>query len=51
MIEGYFQELFERLFVSAVVSSFKIVKQHVQEEDGYIRIKCRLPKGTQTRIR
>lgn len=42
MIEDYFQKLFQKLFVSPAVSSFRTVKQRIQEEDGYLRIKCRL---------
>jgi len=38
MIEDYFQGLIQRLFVSPAVSSFRIVKQYVQEEDGTLRI-------------
>ncbi|MCK8603310.1 toxin-antitoxin system TumE family protein [Desulfoferrobacter suflitae] len=45
MIENYFLELLQKLFVSPAVSSFKTVKEKVQEEDGYIRIKCRLQRG------
>jgi hypothetical protein len=42
MIEDYFHKLFQKLFVSPAVSSFRTVKQRVQEEEGYLRIKCRL---------
>jgi len=42
MIEDYFHSLLEKLFISPAVSSFKTVKQRVQEEGGYLRIKCRL---------
>jgi hypothetical protein len=42
MIEDYFHKLFQKLFVSPAVSSLRTVKQRVQEEDGYLRIKCRL---------
>jgi len=42
MIEDYFHKLFQELFVSPAVATFKTVKQRVQEEDGYLRIKCRL---------
>ena len=45
MIEDYFQGLLQSLFVSPVVSSFRIVKLSVQEDEGYIRIKCRLRKA------
>jgi hypothetical protein len=37
MIEDYFHSLLEKLFISPAVSSFKTVKQRVQEEDGYLR--------------
>jgi hypothetical protein len=45
MIEDCFQGLIQRLFFSPAVSSFRIVKQHAQEEDGTLRIKCRLQKA------
>lgn len=45
MIEDYFQQLIERLLVSPAVSSFRTVKQRILEDDGYVRIKCRLQKA------
>jgi len=45
MIEDYFQQLIERLFVSPAVSSFRTAKQRILEDDGYVRIKCRLQKA------
>jgi hypothetical protein len=45
MIEDYFQDLIGRLFVSPAVFSVRIVKRFVQEEEGTIRIKCRLRKA------
>jgi hypothetical protein len=45
MIKEYFHTLLQKLFVSPAVSSFKTIKQQVQEEDGYLRIKGRLQNG------
>jgi hypothetical protein len=45
MIEEYFHKLFQKLFVSPAVATIRTVKQRVQEEDGYLRIKCRLQNG------
>jgi len=45
MIEDYFRKLFQALIVSPAVTSFRTAKQRIQEEDGYIRIKCRLARG------
>lgn len=40
MIEDYIQGILQELFVRPVVSSFKILKIEVGDEDGYIRVKC-----------
>ena len=45
MIGDYFQRLIQRLLVSPAILSFRIVRQHVQEEDGTIRVKCRLRRA------
>jgi len=42
MIESYLDNIVQELFLSPVVSSFKLLKREVGEEDGYIRIKCML---------
>jgi len=45
MTQDYFRELIQKLLVSPAISSFRIIRQKVQEDDGYIRIKCRLRKA------
>lgn len=45
MIESYLDNIIQELFLSPVVSSFKLLKREVGEEDGYIRIKCMLSNG------
>ncbi len=45
MIENYLDDIIHELIVSRVVSSFKVLKREVGEEDGYIRIKCNLSNG------
>jgi len=42
MIQTHFDGLLQNLFVSHAVSSFKILKQEVGGEEGFIRIKCTL---------
>ncbi len=45
MLESYLDSVIQELFVSPVVTSFKLLKKEVGEEDGYIRIKCTLSNG------
>jgi hypothetical protein len=45
MIEDYIQGIHQDLFISPAISSFKILRSEVGEEDGYIRIKCILSNG------
>ena len=45
MIDGYFNDIVESLFINQVISSFKILRKEVSEEDGYIRVKCSLSNG------
>lgn len=45
MLEDYFNDIVERLVVSRAVSSFKISRKELTEDDGYIRIKCNLANG------
>lgn len=42
MIGKYFDNLLQELFISRAISSFKILRQEVGENDGYIRINCKL---------
>ena len=42
MIDDYFNDIIESLIVNHMVSSFKVLRKEVAEEDGYIRIKCNL---------
>lgn len=45
MLENYLDGIIHDLVVNHVVSSFKVLKREVVEEDGYIRIKCNLSNG------
>ncbi|NUO09427.1 MAG: hypothetical protein HUU08_12240 [Candidatus Brocadia sp.] len=45
MIENYLDNIIHELIISRVVSSFKVLKREVGDEDGYIRIKCNLSNG------
>ena len=42
MIDDYFKDIIESLIVSHAVSSFRVLRKEVTEDDGYIRIKCDL---------
>lgn len=42
MLQAYFYDILQSLIVSHVVSSFKVSKQEVHDEEGFIRIKCTL---------
>lgn len=42
MVENHFEDIIQDLSVSPAVSSFEALKIEVGEEDGYIRIKCKL---------
>lgn len=42
MLDNYLDGIVHDIIVSRVVSSFKVLKREVGEEDGYIRIKCNL---------
>jgi hypothetical protein len=43
MVEDYFDGLIQELFISRAISSFKVLRREAGEDDGYIRIKCKLP--------
>lgn len=45
MVKNYLNSIVQELIVSHVVSSFKVLKCEVGEEDGYTRIKCNLSNG------
>ncbi len=45
MVEAYFEDIIQELIISHFVSSFKVLKREAGEEDGYIRIKCKLLNG------
>jgi len=45
MIEAYFEEMLLDLFISAAVSSFRVLRRETSDEEGYIRIKCFLSNG------
>ena len=38
MIENYIEDIIQDLSVSHAVSSFRVLKTEIGEEDGYIRI-------------
>ena len=42
MIGGYFNNIIQTLFVSKAVASFRIARYEEGDENGFIRIKCRL---------
>ncbi len=42
MIEDYFDGLIQELFINFAISSFKVLRRETGEDDGYIRIKCKL---------
>lgn len=42
MINDYFEDEIQELIISRLVSSFEVLKRVIGEEDGYIRIKCKL---------
>lgn len=45
MLENYLDGIVQDIVVSRVISSFKVLKREVGEEDGYIRVKCNLSNG------
>jgi len=45
MIENYLENIVQDLVISHAVSSFQVLKTKIGEEDGYIRIKCKLSNG------
>lgn len=40
MIQACFDEMLQSLIVSHIVSSFKVLKQEIADEEGFIRPKC-----------
>ncbi len=45
MLEDYLDGVVQELVISHIVSSFRVLKREIGEEDGYIRIKCNLSNG------
>ncbi len=45
MIGAYLEEILQELFVNAAVSSFRIIRQEISDEEGYVRVKCVLSNG------
>ena len=45
MIKSYLDDLIQAILVTHVVYSFKVSKLALEEEDGYIRAKCKLSNG------
>jgi hypothetical protein len=45
MPESCLKDILQELLISPVISSFKVIRQEVGDEDGYIRAKCTLSNG------
>ena len=45
MVENYIEGIIQDLSVSRAVSSFSVLKIEVGDEQGYVRIKCKLSNG------
>ncbi len=45
MIEPYLEGIYQELFLSRVVTSFKVLRRETGDEDGYVRIRCSLLNG------
>ena len=45
MIENHIEGTLQELLTSPVVSSFKVIRQEIAENEGFIRIKCLLSDG------
>ncbi len=45
MLETYIQNMMQDLSVSRAVSSFRVLRTEVGDEDGYVSIKCKLSNG------
>lgn len=45
MIDDYFEDKIQELIICKIISSFEVLKRVIGEEDGYIRIKCKLLNG------
>lgn len=45
MIEAYFEDRLQELLISPAVSAFRVLREIISEEDGYIRVKCDLQNG------
>jgi len=45
MIEAYFEDMLQQLLISPAIFVFKVLREIISEEDGYIRVKCYLLNG------
>ena len=45
MVEKYIEGIIQDLSVSSAVSSFNVLRVEVGDEQGYVRIKCKLSNG------
>jgi hypothetical protein len=45
MVENYIEDIILDLSVSSAVASFSVLKIEVGDEQGYVRIKCKLSNG------
>jgi hypothetical protein len=45
MVEDYFNNVLQKLLISHAVLSFKVLRRVINDEDGFIRVICRLTNG------
>ena len=45
MVEDYFDNILQELLISHAVFSFKVMRRVIGDEDGFIRVICRLTNG------
>ena len=45
MVEDYFDNILQELLISYAVFSFKVMRRVIGDEDGFIRVICRLTNG------
>lgn len=42
MIQAYLEDILERLSVSPVITSFQVLRHRTTNEEGHLRVKCKL---------
>jgi hypothetical protein len=50
MVEKYIEGIIQDLSVSGAVSSFNVIRVEVGDEQGYVRIKCKLSNGASSNL-